>query len=239
MAAQLATAVTRPYGAHEIKLLYNQYLSFGLSFGIGLILFCTGIAFGIHMIQKTGSPGRDPIIIRDDIIVPPRIINTQIRPVDIPRLTDRPKNGVPTAVPDNQVDPNQTIPSQDDLSKDPGTVLDGHQGDIIVIPTKPPDENETDVPDWRPVEQEPKLIYTIPPVYPEIARRSEIEGKVIIKALVDKEGKIKKAIVVWTSHEIFNQSAIDAVMQYRFTPAMMNNGPGPAWVKIPFKYKLQ
>jgi len=38
--------------------------------------------------------------------------------------------------------------------------------------------------------------------------------------------------------ELFNQPAIDAAMKWKFTPAIMNNGPVAVWVSIPFKFRL-
>jgi len=59
-----------------------------------------------------------------------------------------------------------------------------------------------------------------------------------VKIWVDKEGKAKKAQIIKSDAELFNQAAIDAAMQWVFTPAVMNNGPVAVWVSIPFKFKL-
>jgi len=79
----------------------------------------------------------------------------------------------------------------------------------------------------------------VKPSYPEIARRSGMEGTVWVKILVDKEGNPKKAVVVKSDADIFNEPAIGAALQWKFTPAIMNNGPVAVWVAIPFRFRLQ
>ena len=93
-------------------------------------------------------------------------------------------------------------------------------------------------PDFVPVEKQPVPVKNPPPLYPEIARRAGVEGTVWVKIWVDKEGKAKKAQILKSDAELFNQAAIDAAMQWVFTPAVMNNGPVAVWVSIPFKFKL-
>ncbi|HAP34600.1 MAG TPA: hypothetical protein DCQ28_01155 [Bacteroidetes bacterium] len=101
-------------------------------------------------------------------------------------------------------------------------------------------EEDGPPPDFVPVEKQPQPLpgNAPPPVYPEIARRAGVEGTVWVKIWVDKEGNPKKAQVLKSDAELFNQPAIDAAMRWKFTPAIMNNGPVSVWVSIPFKFKL-
>jgi len=63
----------------------------------------------------------------------------------------------------------------------------------------------------------PEIIETARPDYPELAKRAGIEGKVFVKILVDVNGIPKKADVLKSENEIFNQPAIDAAMKSKFT----------------------
>jgi hypothetical protein len=36
-----------------------------------------------------------------------------------------------------------------------------------------------------------------------------------------------------------NDSAIEAAMQFVFTPAYMNNGPVMVWVSLPFRFQIK
>ena len=111
-----------------------------------------------------------------------------------------------------------------------GTDLPAFRNDVNIDDGPPPD--------FVPVEKQPTPVKSPPPAYPEIARRAGVEGTVWVKIWVDKEGKAKKAQILKSDAELFNQAAIDAAMQWVFTPAVMNNGPVAVWVSIPFKFKL-
>jgi len=104
----------------------------------------------------------------------------------------------------------------------------------------PFNQSEDDLPMDKFVEVEimPDIINQVNPVYPEEAKKNGIEGRVWVKALVSKEGNVKKAVAVKSDNEIFNQAAIEAAMKYRFTPAMQSGKPVAVWVVMPFKFEL-
>lgn len=89
------------------------------------------------------------------------------------------------------------------------------------------------------IEKYPVPIYNPTPKYPDIARRAGVEGTVFIKMWVTKEGKVKQAEIVKSTSNIFDQNAIDAALLWKFTPAIMNNGPVSVWVTVPFKFRLK
>jgi protein TonB len=89
-----------------------------------------------------------------------------------------------------------------------------------------------------PVEQQAKLVDGPAPVYPELARLSKIEGTVLVRALVGKDGKVREAFVLRPVNELLEQAAIQATMSYVFLPAMQNGRPVPVWVTIPFRFSL-
>lgn len=88
------------------------------------------------------------------------------------------------------------------------------------------------------VDKMPDFVNKANPVYPEEAKKNGIEGRVFVKMLVGKEGVPKRAVVVKSDNEIFNQSAIEAAMKYTFTPAMQGGKPVAVWVVMPFKFEL-
>jgi TonB family protein len=60
-----------------------------------------------------------------------------------------------------------------------------------------------------------------------------------VRIWVDKQGKARKAVVMKSDADVFNQPAIDAAMQWVFSPAMMKKGPVSVWVEVPFNFRLQ
>jgi len=93
-------------------------------------------------------------------------------------------------------------------------------------------------PDFVEVEKEPTIVTRKEPVYPEVALRSGLEGVVWLKVWVNREGKPRQVQVLKSDNQVFNQSAMDAVNQWTFTPAMKDGKPVSVWVSIPFKFKL-
>jgi periplasmic protein TonB len=59
------------------------------------------------------------------------------------------------------------------------------------------------------------------PVFPTIARAARMSGVVFLEAVLDKEGRVKDVRVVRPAG-VFDQPAIDAVSQWRYTPTMLN-----------------
>jgi TonB family protein len=65
-----------------------------------------------------------------------------------------------------------------------------------------------------------------------------LEGNVFVKVWVDKEGKVRKVVLLKSDAPIFEEAAIAAAQQWVFTPAVMQKGPVSVWVSIPFRFRL-
>ncbi len=70
----------------------------------------------------------------------------------------------------------------------------------------------------------PRRVFSVPPVYPPIARAAHVEGVVILEAIIDEEGRVRQAKPL-KSLALLNDAAIDAVRQWRFTPTLLNGQP--------------
>ncbi|MGZ8423731.1 MAG: energy transducer TonB [Candidatus Binatia bacterium] len=77
------------------------------------------------------------------------------------------------------------------------------------------------------------------PHYPDSARREGKEGRVLLRVLVDEEGRTK-AIEVNTSsgHDMLDQAATEALKKWRFVPARVSGIPIETWVKVPIEFQL-
>ena len=69
--------------------------------------------------------------------------------------------------------------------------------------------------------QAANLINSPRPAYPALARQARIQGKVLLEAVISKEGTIEELKVV-SGHPLLIQSALDAVKQWRYRPTMLN-----------------
>lgn len=75
--------------------------------------------------------------------------------------------------------------------------------------------------------------------YTEIAKRSGIEGKVIIEAVIDETGKVIDAKVLKGLGGGLNESALSAVRETEFSPGLQRGKPVRVRMRIPIKFVLK
>jgi protein TonB len=209
-------------------------------FAAALHLAAVGVYWGsIYLAQEEEPTAIVRIMKYSDLGPPPSISSAAAVPaVAVSGAAVRPSVGVPVPVPDAEVSPEQTIATQTEMSAVPSqaTETQGEGGETVVEQDINIDEPP---PDFVPYEQPPMVVKRIEPKYPEIASRAGIEGTVHVKMWVDKEGKVRKVVVLKSDAELFNEPAIEAGMQWVFTPAMQHDGPVSVWVAVPFKFRLK
>lgn len=79
-------------------------------------------------------------------------------------------------------------------------------------------------------------ISRVTPQYPQIARKWKVAGTVMVVAQVDSQGRVSKASAVG-GPDMLRQSAVDAVMQWRFKPAVLNGANVSAEVSVSVVFK--
>ncbi len=226
------------YGMRELRGLYQKYATRALISAI--LIHLSGVG-GYYLAQILGEEEEPVMNVRimkySELGPPPSMTNTDAAPqVAVTVPVAKPTVGVPVPVPDAEVSPEQTIPTQEELSQVVSpTIGTGDGGGTAIQQDINIDEEPAD---FVAVEKEPIPVKQVNPDYPEFARRISAEGTVWMKMWVDREGKVKKAVVVKSDNELFNESAQKAAMQWVFTPAVMNNGPVSVWVSVPFRFKL-
>ena len=70
----------------------------------------------------------------------------------------------------------------------------------------------------------PKALNPKTPPYPESLEDEGIEGSVTLELIISKEGKVLKAKVIKSDHELFSESALKAVKNYRFSAGKLKDG---------------
>ncbi len=68
------------------------------------------------------------------------------------------------------------------------------------------------------------LIAEIKPQYPPMAKTARIQGSVVLHAVISKNGTIEQLQVI-SGHPMLQQSALDAVRQWRYKPYFLNGEP--------------
>lgn len=87
------------------------------------------------------------------------------------------------------------------------------------------------------VEELPVAIHKTAPVYPEIAREAQVQGKVVVAALVLEDGSVADTRIR-VSVPMLDASAQAAVRKYQFKPALLKGAPVAVWVDVPVSFKL-
>ncbi|WP_438480601.1 energy transducer TonB [Oleiharenicola lentus] len=64
----------------------------------------------------------------------------------------------------------------------------------------------------------PKILKQAHPRYPSSLSRNGTSGSVVVAFVIDTQGDVAKAEVVRSTNPGFNQSALDAVKQWKFKP---------------------
>jgi TonB family protein len=86
--------------------------------------------------------------------------------------------------------------------------------------------------------QESKLIRRMEPIYPELALKARVQGKVVLGITVDEEGSVTDVNMV-TGHPLLNQAAIDAVRQWKYSPTFLNGAPVPVIATVSVVFRLK
>jgi TonB family protein len=82
------------------------------------------------------------------------------------------------------------------------------------------------------------VIYRVEPVYPGAAVAANVEGTVILEAIVDREGRVE-SVRVLRSVPILERPAVEAVKQWRYSPVLLNGKPEKFVLTVVLTFKLE
>lgn len=85
----------------------------------------------------------------------------------------------------------------------------------------------------------PVKIFAPQPPYTEDARKGRVQGVVILQTVVDVQGKITQIEVVKALPLGLTESAVAAVQQWQYKPAMLDGRPVPVYMTITVSFTMQ
>jgi periplasmic protein TonB len=224
-----------PYGAPELKEVARKYMFRGVLVGCGAFLMVFLLSFGTSAFLRSRPHETSVIVVPyRELAAPPPLTQNEPPPqVQVAVPVTPPTVGVAVPVPDAEAPPEQTIASQEEIAQTtPGV---SSEGDLVVAP--PSDDDLPKLGDYVYVEELPEAVTKVPPEYPELARSANVDGTVLVQALVGKDGRVKDAKVV-KSIPMLDASALAAVKLWVFKPALSNNKPVAVWVAVPVRFTL-
>jgi protein TonB len=231
------------YGGIDLKRNQQKYMSnaLGISIGIHLLL----ILFYVGYSWFTNDERRVPHIRIHSIaeLAPPPSTenNEAMQPVAPPPPSDvvRPSLGIPVPVPD-AIAPQLTLPNMNEPAPQQAVVSNAPVEAPQLNIQQPVEEAEPSKDEFIDVSEEPHEIQPIEKLiqYPEVAKRSGLEGKVVVQALIGKDGHVEKVEVLKSDYDIFKDAAVAAVKTAKFTPARQNGTPLRIWITRTVTFRL-
>jgi len=83
-----------------------------------------------------------------------------------------------------------------------------------------------------------KLISSVSPVYPMMAKNQHISGDVRVDALIDASGRVTTMKVI-SGPTLLHQSAMDALRQWKYQPATLDGKAVPMHLTVTLQFRLQ
>jgi protein TonB len=83
-----------------------------------------------------------------------------------------------------------------------------------------------------------KLISSVPPMYPALAKNQHISGNVVVDALIDANGRVTTMKVV-SGPTLLQQAAMDALKQWKYQPAQLDGKPVAMHLTVTLQFRLQ
>jgi len=211
---------------YDLKLKYQKVFEIGLIISLAFLI----VAFKFYPTfneEKVKLDGPQELVNVEDIV------HTKQETAPPPP----PKPPIPIEAPSDDVLEDIEIGT---------TELDENQ--VVAAPPPPPKEEKAVVEEepvfFVAVEDQPEPVGGIEAiqskiVYPEIAKRAGVQGRVFIKAFVNEVGDVVKAEVIKGIGAGCDEAAVDAVMKTKFKPGRQRGKNVKVQVSIPIIFKLQ
>src|SRR5262245_51643255 len=234
MPRDLFGTVTDPSARRSTRKWPTVLLSFvAHATAIVMLLVIPLMATGTLPVPKSGSmvvavlppplPSPPPAPVKT---TPKPVVNGDAAPVVAP-------HGIPP-------EPEPITPFEDQTKPVIG-IVGGFGGPIETMIVEPPPAPKPAVP--KPVHagslvRQPAKIHDVGPAYPAIALAARKEGIVIIEATIGVGGRVQDARIL-RSDALLDQAALDAVLQWIYTPTTLNGVPVPVILTVTVPFSLQ
>lgn len=248
------------YGAYALRKSYQKRLLLGTIIGLGLLSLAMALP-NFH--TKPPSASISKVVPHDTIIVilnphqeeeeekiivkPPTIEPPKVRTVAllIPDPTPTEDLNVDTTMVDIKTLADVKHIGLENIDLDGEDLIDIPTGDELGEGTaviESPAENRPSIdsflsPSSRP---EPVNMADIQQriLYHDLVREAGIEGTVMVRILIDKQGRYLDHKVTKSPHPLLSAEVEREVKHLIFTPALQGNHPILFWVNVPFRFRV-
>jgi len=195
--------------------------------------------FALFVIVFPGTGSTDPtsppepgIIVLRDIFNPPPP-RTRMLPPDA-HISTAPRVPIPDPTP---FDPEPIFVERDIeyeyMDREPVST-----NFYVGLPAAPPSPKELRLRAGADIER-PLLLERVQPEYPQLALRARMECTVVLEALIGKKGQVLDIRLLRGCGLGMDESALDAVYQWRYTPTLLNGRPVEVYANVTVRFELQ
>jgi len=160
-------------------------------------------------------------------------------------------------IPQTQQEKSQAAPSRptvpiasEDENIPEDETIDFTDLDIDAAPPPPPPPPEAatgdeSAPIFIPYDEPPVPIGGYPAIqarliYPEIAKKAGVEGRVMIQALIDEKGNVVRTVVMKSlGPNGCDEAAAAAIQSVKWKPAFQRDEPVKVWIAVPVDFVLR
>ncbi len=234
----------RTYGAYDIRKRYKSAASLSLLGGIAIsTILIIVLSLTTKPVVASAEPPSMVLLMSDPIIkdyVPPAPVKPRAD------LTSIPRNLKPV-VTDDTSNIKSFMPSTDAIINSLQNP-DVNDTTPAIQPTDPviPDD---ETPPYVIVKEMPEFPGGLPALlkyvgdnlkYPEDAQKNNIQGKVILKFVVNRDGSVNRIEILRGVDPLLDTEAVRVVsILPKFKPGKQNGIPVPVWFMLPIVFKME
>ncbi len=83
----------------------------------------------------------------------------------------------------------------------------------------------------------PKVVSSVLPAYPAIARQANVQGNVVVHVIIDKAGNVSDARAI-SGPAILREAAVDALRGRKYQPSTLNGRPISIEMLVTIQFRL-
>lgn len=206
----------------NLKLKYRRYIETGLVVALACLLILFQASKRGHV--KVAEQGK---------------VDLTIIVEEIPQTEQEKRPPAPSR-------PTIPVESEDeDIPEDATIEMTEINLDELPPPPPPPEQDAGDTPIFVAYDEPPEPMGGFAAIqekliYPEIARKAGVEGRVYINVLIDERGNVVDTKVLKSlGNNGCDEAAIAAIRAVKWKPAKQRDKPVKVWVGIPVVFKLK
>lgn len=91
---------------------------------------------------------------------------------------------------------------------------------------------------WKEVTRLPKVLKEVKATYPAAAKQAQVAGAVVLDVVIAQDGKVRDVQLVQGPGHGLNESAMEALKQFQFSPAYKDNAAVAVKIRYTYRFKL-